>query len=119
MFGANLELAVRKHLAIFGRYGYGSYNNTAFGGINPNYWMAGVSFQDLFVPGAFAGIAVGQPLIDNAVGNGTQTNIEGFYNLPIGENIQIAPVLQVITNPANQNSNGTIVTGSVRTVFSF
>lgn len=117
--GANLELALSKHLAIFGRYGYGSYNNTAFGGIHPNYWMAGVSLRDLFVPGAFAGVAVGQPLIDNAVGNGTQTNIEGFYNFPVSDNIQVTPVLQVITKPANQNSNGTIVTGSVRTVFSF
>jgi len=119
VFGANLELALNRQLAIFGRYGYGSYSDTAFGSIHPNYWMAGISWRDLFVPGAFAGIALGQPFIDQAVGNATQTNFEAFYNFPISENIQVTPLIQVIANPANQNSNGTIVTGSVRTVFSF
>ena len=119
VFGANFELAFSQQLAIFGRYGYGSYNDTAFGDINPNYWMAGISFRDLFVPGALAGIAAGQPFIDNAVGNATQTNFEAFYNFPASKNIQVTPLVQVITNPANQDSNGTIVTGTLRTVFSF
>ncbi len=119
VFGANLELAVSRQLGIFGRYGYGSYNDTVFGDINPNYWMAGVSLRDLFVPGALAGVAAGQPFIDNAVGNATQTNIEAFYNFPVSDNIQVTPLVQVIANPANQNANGTIVTGTLRTVFSF
>ena len=119
VFGANVELALNKQLAVFGRYGYSNYNNTAFGDIHPNYWMAGVSLRNLFVPGAVAGVAAGQPFIDNAVGNATQTNVEGFYNFPLSDNIQVTPLIQLITNPANQDSNGTIVTGSVRTVFSF
>lgn len=119
VFGANFELALSQHLAIFGRYGYGSYTNTDFGDINPNYWMAGVAFRDLFVPGALAGIAAGQPFIESAVGNATQTNIEAFYNFPISDHIRITPVVQVITHPANQESNGTIVTGTLRTSLSF
>lgn len=119
VFGANLELAVSRQLGIFGRYGYGSYNDTVFGDINPNYWMAGVSLRDLFVPGTLAGVAAGQPFIDNAVGNATQTNIEAFYNFPVSDNIQVTPLVQVIANPANQDANGTIVTGTLRTVFSF
>lgn len=119
VFGANFELALSRQLAVFGRYGYGSYNDTAFGDIEPNYWMAGVSFRDLFVPGALAGVAAGQPFIDNAIGNATQTNIEAFYNFPVSDNIRITPLVQVIANPANQDSNGTIITGTLRTVFSF
>lgn len=119
VFGANFELALSQQLAVFGRYGYGSYDDTAFGDIEPNYWMAGVSFRDLFVPGALAGVAVGQPFIDNAVGNATQTNIEAFYNFPVSDNIRITPLVQAIANPANQDSNGTIVTGTLRTIFSF
>jgi porin len=118
-FGANFELALSQQLAIFGRYGYGSYNDTAFGDINPNYWMAGVAFRDLFVEGALAGIAASQPFIESAVGNATQTNFEAFYNFPINDNIRITPLVQVITNPANQDSNGTIVTGTLRTTLSF
>ena len=119
VFGVNLELALTKQLAVFGRYGYGNYDDTAFGDVYPNYWMAGLAFPDLLVEGALAGIAAGQPFIDNAVGNATQTNIEAFYNFPISSNIRITPLVQVITDPANQSSNGTIVTGTLRTVFSF
>ncbi|MBC1222991.1 carbohydrate porin [Nostoc sp. UCD121] len=118
-FGVNFELALSQRLGIFGRYGYGDYKNTFQGDINPNYWMAGVAFRDLFIPGALAGIAAGQPFIENTVGNATQTNIEAFYNLPISDNIRVTPLAQVIIDPANQNSNGTIITGTIRTVFSF
>jgi hypothetical protein len=117
--GANIEWGLSPKFAIFGRYGYGSYNNTAFGDINPNYWMAGISWRDLFVPGAVAGVAVGQPFIERAIGSATQTNVEAFYNYPVNDNIRVSPLIQVITNPANQSSNGTILTGSIRTIFSF
>ncbi|BAY81374.1 S-layer domain protein [Calothrix parasitica NIES-267] len=117
--GANLEFTLAKKIGIFGRYGYSSYDNTNFGDINPNYWMAGVAFRDLFTRGALAGVAVGQPFIANEVGNSTQTNYEAFYNYPISRNVQITPTLQVIENAANQDANGTIYTGTLRTTFSF
>jgi hypothetical protein len=119
VFGANFELALSDRFGIFGRYGRASYKDTAFGDIHPTYWMLGLAFPDLFVRGAKAGIAIGQPFISRKVGNATQTNFEVFYNYPISNNIQIAPVVQVITNPGNQESNGTVITGTLRTVFSF
>ncbi|KYC39959.1 S-layer protein [Scytonema hofmannii PCC 7110] len=119
VFGANFELALSSKFAIFGRYGYGNYDNTFVGDIKPNYWMAGVAFPDLFTRGALAGIAAGQPFIANEIGDSTQTNFEAFYNFPISYNIQVTPLVQVITNPSNQESNGTIVTGTLRTVLSF
>ncbi len=118
-FGVNFDLALSPRFGIFGRYGYSDYNDTFQGDINPNYWMAGIAFPDLFVPGARSGIAVGQPFIENAIGNATQTNIEAFYNFPVSNNIRITPLVQVIVNPGNQEDNGTIVTGTLRTVFSF
>ncbi|WP_017317998.1 iron uptake porin [Mastigocladopsis repens] len=117
--GVNVELALGQKFGIFGRYGYGSYNDTAFGDINPNYWMAGIGMRDLFTQGALAGIAVGQPFIASEIGNSTQTNFEVFYNYPFTRNIQVTPTIQVINNAGNQESNGTIVTGTLRTVFSF
>jgi porin len=119
VFGANLELALSPQFAVFGRYGLGSYDDTAFGDVEPNYWMAGVALRDLFKPGALAGIAAGQPFIEGAVGNATQTNFEAFYNYPVTNNITVTPLVQVITNAGNQDSNGTIFTGTLRTVFSF
>ena len=117
--GANLEFTVAKKLGIFGRYGYSNYDNTNFGDISPNYWMTGVAFRDLFTRGAVFGVAVGQPLIANEIGNSTQTNYEAFYNFPLSRNLQITPAVQVIDNVANRDENGTIVTGSLRTTFSF
>lgn len=116
--GVNVELALSQHFGIFGRYGYASYQDTAFGDINPNYWMAGVSLNDVLKRGAIAGVAVGQPFIEGA-GNATQINMEAFYNYPVNDNIRLTSLLQVITNPGNQSSNGTIVTGTLRTIFSF
>lgn len=79
----------------------------------------GVAFQDVFVPRALAGIAVVQQFIESAVGNATQTNFEAFYNFPVSNNIRVTPLIQVMTNPAKQDANGTIVTGTLRNVFSF
>jgi hypothetical protein len=117
--GANLELALGRRLGLFGRFGY-AFNFP--GGIEPASWSAGIAFPDLFIPGALAGIGVGQPLIfqEDVVGlfNGTQTNYEAFYNLPLSDNVAITPVIQVITDPGNRDRD-TILTGTLRTVFSF
>jgi porin len=117
--GVNGELALSDRLGVFGRYGYSSYPNTTVGDINPNYWMVGLAFPDLLMEQAIAGIAVGQPFIEDRVGDATQTNFELFYNLPVNDHIRITPLIQVITNPGNQDANGTIFTGTVRTIFSF
>jgi hypothetical protein len=117
--GANLELALGRRVGLFGRFGY-AFNFP--GGIEPASWSAGLAFPDLLVPGALAGIGVGQPLIfqEDVIGlfNRTQTNYEAFYNLPLSDNVAITPVIQVITDPGNRDRN-TILTGTLRTVFSF
>ncbi|HIK03267.1 MAG TPA: carbohydrate porin [Trichormus sp. M33_DOE_039] len=117
--GVNFDLALNNRFGVFGRYGYANYSDTSLGEINPNYWMAGLGFRDLFIERAIAGIAVGQPFIENAVGDATQMNFEAFYNFPVSDNIRVTPLIQVIANPSNQDANGTIVTGTLRTVFSF
>jgi porin len=118
-YGVNVELTLAEKFGIFGRYGYGNFDNTAFSDIKPNYWMAGVGVRDLFTRGALAGVAVGQPFVVNQIGDSTQTNFEVFYNYPFSRNIQVTPTIQVINHAGNQESNGTIVTGTLRTVFSF
>ncbi len=85
----------------------------------PNYWMAGVAFPDLLVTGALAGIAVGEPFIDNSIGDVTEQNLEAFYRYPISDNLTITPSFQVIVNPGNLSTQGTAYIGSLRTVFRF
>lgn len=117
--GVNAELAITEKIGLVGRYGYSHYENTQFGNLTPNYWMAGLVVRDIWLPGSLAGVGVSQPFITPRIGNATQTNIEVFYNLPLSQGIQIAPVVQVITSPGNQSANGTIFTGTLRTVFYF
>ncbi|MBD2069676.1 carbohydrate porin [Leptolyngbya sp. FACHB-671] len=117
--GVNAEVAIAPWLALFGRYGYSQYRDTAFGEIEPNYWMVGIAFPDLLQEGNLAGLAIGQPFIATEIGNATQTNLEAFYRFAISDNIQITPVIQVVNDPANRSENGTVVTGTVRTTFSF
>jgi Carbohydrate-selective porin, OprB family/S-layer homology domain len=118
-FGANLDVALGKHIGLFGRFGY-ALNFP--GDINPTAWSAGLTFSDLFGQGNLAGIAIGQPLIfqDNSIGffTATQTNYEGFYRFRLNDNISVSPIFQVITNPGNLDTD-TIFTATLRTVFSF
>ncbi|MGK7918769.1 MAG: iron uptake porin [Trichodesmium sp.] len=117
--GVNFEWGFSSKFAVFGRYGYSSYDDTDFGDINPNYWMAGLSGLDILQEGDRVGVAVGQPFVVNEIGNSTQTNLEVFYSYAVNDNINISPVLQVVFDPSNQKTNGTIITGTLRTVFSF
>ena len=131
--GVNIEWALNRAIAVFGRYGFGnisnrgtaialalpSYTTSADGSINPQTWSAGLAFPDLFKEGAMAAIAIGQPFVESKVGNATQTNVELFYRFPFSSNISITPDLQFIFNPNNNSGNSTITVGTLRTVFSF
>ena len=131
--GVNIEWALNRAIAVFGRYGFGnisnrgtaialalpSYTTSTDGSINPQTWSAGLAFPDLFKEGAMAAIAIGQPFIESKVGNATQTNVELFYRFPFSSNISITPDLQFIFNPNNNSGNSTITVGTLRTVFSF
>lgn len=119
VFGANAELTLAGNIGLFGRYGYGSYNNTAFGDLNPNYWMAGLAVRDLWTQGSVAGLAAGQPFIEDEIGDATQTNFEAFYNFPLNDYLRITPLIQVILDSSNQDANDGIITGTLRTVFLF
>lgn len=117
--GVNFDWSILPNLGIFGRYGYSDYSDTTIGDINPNYWLAGLTISDLFVEASISGIAIGQPFIENAAGDATQTNFEVFYNYPLNDNIRITPLVQIIFDPGNQSNNGTIYSGTLRGVFSF
>jgi Carbohydrate-selective porin, OprB family/S-layer homology domain len=119
VFGANADLALSPKVGLFARYGYGSYPDTILGDIKPQYWSAGIAFQDLFRSSDLAGIGIAQPFILSAIGNATQTNFEAFYNIPVSKRFRLTPIVQVISNAGNQRSNGAIVTGTLRAVLSF
>lgn len=130
--GVNAELALTKKIGLFGRYGFGTidgkvpgsftgFANTTFNGttLNPQSWQTGVAFLDFLMPRGKALIGVGQPFVENHVGNSTQTNLEALYRIPLSDNIAISPDIQLIFNPNNNSANSTITVGTIRTVFTF
>lgn len=121
--GVNAEWAFNRQWAVFGRYGFGSYQgfNRLLGqelDVNPQTWAVGVAVRNLIIPGSQAGLAIGQPFITGGVGNATQTNIEAFGSLLLNDNFSISPSLIVVFNPDNR-ARPTIYQGTVRFVFSF
>lgn len=124
IYGVNAELTLGS-LGIFGRYargGLNAYGIATASGIpdtTPETFMAGVAIRDLLTPSSLLGFAIGQPFIEDRVGNATQTNYEAFYNFPLNDNITVTPVLMVVTNANNDSANSTIYQGLLRTVFSF
>lgn len=122
--GINAEWAFDRTLAVFGRYGVGSYQgfNSILArdlDLTPQTWALGVVFRNLVIPGSLAGAAIGQPFITSDLGDATQTNFELFYNLSINEHLSVTPTFMLVTNPNNNDSNPDIWQGTLRTVFSF
>ena len=117
--GINAEVMLSPQIALFGRYGTARYSETTLDVLSPQYWMTGLTYADLFKQGDLTGVAVVQPFIEAKVGNATQTSFESFYYFPIADAIDVSPFVQVVVNPANQDSNGTITVGGIKTVFSF
>jgi len=49
----------------------------------------------------------------------TSWHFEAFYQYVINDHIQITPGIVVVTNANNDDRNGTLVLGTIRTVFAF
>lgn len=122
--GINAEYALTRTTALFGRFGIGSYQgfNTAIAenlDLHPHTWAIGLALDDLFIPGTLAGVAIGQPFVENDLGDATQTNIEAFYNFQLSDNISITPTFAIVANANNNRDADTIWQATLRTSFKF
>lgn len=93
-------------------------------------YAATLGFGDLGPEGSLLGFIVGVPprLTEFEVG-GTRVagasdddaslHIEGFYRLPVTDNITITPGVIWVLDPDNNNDNEDVVIGALRTTFSF
>lgn len=120
-FGVNTEVTLGR-FGLFGRFGYGDFNG--FGSqaevdFNAIAFAAGIGLRDLVKEGTLLGLGVGQPFIEESVGNASQTNFEAFFNFPVNDNISVTPALLVITNANNDSQSPTVFQGILRTVFVF
>lgn len=132
--GANLSLGDKIVLAGWG--GYADVTGFIPGADNDPSgdiwsWGANLSFLDLGKEGSKLSIAGGMvPKFTSDIGEaeiaaGVQEDpdtsylIEGLYNFPLSDNISITPGVFAVFNPNHDDSNDTVVTGTIRTTFKF
>ncbi|MGB7414461.1 MAG: iron uptake porin [Thermosynechococcaceae cyanobacterium] len=121
--GVNGELTFGR-FGIFGRYGISidpknvTDGTDLTGGDNiVQSYMAGVGAKDLLVPGSLLAAAYGQPFNAGGGGLSNQFNIEGFYRVPINENITVTPSVMYIGNVGGGTTDA--IQGLLRATFSF
>ncbi|MGB3535288.1 MAG: iron uptake porin [Microcoleaceae cyanobacterium] len=88
-------------------------------------WAVTFAFPDLLKEGDTVGVVVEVPpkLVSHSIGaledESTSLHIEGFYQFPLSDNINITPGFFVVTNPDHNDKNDTIIVGVIRTTFQF
>jgi hypothetical protein len=111
--------------SISAGFSYTSYSNpvqsatlgTGEGNGNIWSWMTGLQWDDVFMKGNTAGIALGMPLyVEGASG----MMYEVFYRYKVSDNISVTPSLFWISNSYNDRNNGSSSLGGViQTRFTF
>ncbi len=122
--GLETSLKINHNLILSGWVGY-IQADSKVSNDEANIWNYAVSLAipDLGGKGNLAGLIVGMPpkvtsssLVSD---RDTSLHIEGFYKFQVSDNISITPGVFVITNPEHNDSNSSILVGTVRTIFKF
>ena len=122
--GLETSLRINPNLIISGWVGY-IRADAKVSDDSADIWNYAVSLAipDLGGKGNLAGVIVGMPpkvtSSDVVADKGTSLHVEGFYKFQVSDNVSITPGLFMIMNPEHNDSNGSIVVGTVRTTFKF
>ena len=106
--------------SISAAYGYNGVSGTVgkTDATNSDSWFVGLQWQDAFVAGNAAGIAVGQAPSAETAGVEDATMLEIFYKFQVTDNISITPALFYVDN--NQRYQDSSKWGGViQTKFTF
>ena len=106
--------------SISAGYGYNFVSGTtgATDATDSDSWFVGLQWQDAFVAGNAAGIAVGQAPSAETAGVSDATMLEFFYKFQVTDNISITPALfYVDSNQRYQDSSKW--GGTIQTKFAF
>jgi hypothetical protein len=124
-YGASVSFRLSRNLVL---NGFASYIGADFKGDGQgkkDIWTygAGLGLPDFGKKGNLLGFVVGaQPYMGNP-GGGTSNNVplhfEGFYKYQLNDNISVTPGVIWIVNPGQNDNNGDVVIGTVRTTFTF
>ncbi len=133
-YGLSAEFRLAERFLVGGWVSY--FDTRIFDGPNDilgdgeGWTYAGtLGIEDLGIEGSLLGFIVGVPpynarytFAQNALGasgSDTSLHIEGFYRIPLNENVSITPGIIFVEDPGNDNGNESVVIGALRTSFTF
>ena len=106
--------------SISAGYGYNDVSGRpgATDATDSQSWFVGLQWDDAFVAGNAAGVAVGQPANAEGLANDS-VMLEVFYKLQVTDNISVTPAVFYVSNDAGQRGNASEVGGVIQTTFRF
>lgn len=122
--GVQGYIKISPRFVIGGWGGYANANEEDGGNDDATLWNWAVTlaFPDLGKKGNLLGFIGGMPPKVTSGPNDdpdTGYHLEAFYKFQVNNNISITPGAFVLLNPNHNDSNDTIVVGTIRTTFSF
>lgn len=116
-FGVSLDQQVTNKLTLFARYGQSDKDVYA---VN-RAWSIGGQYVGLIPCRAddVLGVAYGQIKANGDVADSQEKLTEVYYKFMVSDQIEVAPVLQYLTNPAGIGSADNVLALALRTQISF
>ena len=103
--------------SISAGYGWNTVSGTQSAATNSQSWMAGLQWEDVFVDGNTAGVAIGQaPTGENLE---KATMLEIFYKYQVSDNISITPAIFYASDNQRLADNSSNWGGVIQTTFKF
>ena len=116
-FGVSLDQQITDKLTLFARYGQSDEDVYDV----KMAWSAGGQYAGL-IPGRaddVFGLAYGQVQGIGAIADSQEKLVEAYYKFVVSDQIEIAPVVQYLVNPAGINGADNVLALAVRTQVSF
>jgi Carbohydrate-selective porin, OprB family len=124
-YGLSAEYGLSSSFFLGGWMSYFDHTFMGEGGGTSWSYAGYAGLRDLGGAGNLAGVIVGvQPrLTESSVGDlpveDASLHVEGFYKVRLSDRIAIVPGVIWVNDPGNNNNNGDIFIGAIKTVFSF
>ena len=106
--------------SISAGYGYNDVSGRAGStdATDSHSWFAGLQWDDVFLAGNSAGVAIGNPANSKNVADDALM-LEIFYKAQVTDNISVTPAIFYVSNDANQKGNSSEWGAVVQTTFKF
>jgi hypothetical protein len=103
--------------SVSGGYGWNTVSGTASDATDSQSWFAGLQWEDVFVGGNSAGVAIGQaPTGENLE---KATMLEIFYKYQVSDNISVTPAIIYGSDNQRLADNSSNWGGVIQTTFKF